>query len=133
MALVDTAAKTIDMQGVYGTAKGSNAPATMYFAVFADSGFATELTGTGGIPRVAVSNVDAQLSTTAGITSNVNALTSSASTGAWASTGTYACWMSTSSGAGVKYDGGALTTAITVAAAGTAFTVPAGSAQFGNP
>lgn len=133
MGLVDTAAKTVDMQGVYGTAKGSGAPATMYLAIFADSAFTTELTGTGGIPRVAVSNVDAQFTTTAGVTSNVNGLTSSASTGAWASTGTYACWMSTSSGAGTKFDGGALTTPITVAAAGTAFTAPAGSAQFGNP
>lgn len=129
MALVDTAAKTKSLQGDYGTAKGSNAPATVYLAVFADSAFATELTGTGGIPRVAISNVDAQLTTTAGVTSNVNAITSSASTGSWASTGTYACLMSTSSGAGDKWDGGALTTAVTVAAAGTVVNVAAGQLQ----
>lgn len=129
MALVDTAAKTVDLQGVYGTSRGANAPATMYLAIFADSAFATELTGTGGIPRVPISNVDAQFTTTSGVTTNVNAITSSASTGAWGSTGTYACLMSTSSGAGVKYDGGALGSSVTVSAAGTTVQIAAGQLQ----
>lgn len=133
MALIDTAAKTIDLQGVYGTSKGANAATTMYLAIFADSAFATELTGTGGIPRIAISNVDAQLTTTSAVTSNVNALTSSASTGSWASTGQYACLMSTPSGAGTKYDGGALTTAVTIAAAGTTITIAAGALQITQP
>lgn len=133
MALIDTAAKTVDLQGVYGSSRGANAPATVYLAVFSDSAFTSELTGTGGIPRVAISNVDAQLSTTSAVTSNVNAITSSASTGSWASTGSYACLMSTASGAGTKYDGGALTTGVTVAAAGTTITIAAGQLQITQP
>jgi hypothetical protein len=107
VSIVDTAAKTNSLKNDYGTSKGSNSPSTVYLAFFADSGYATELTGTGGIPRIPISNVDAQFTTSAAVTSNVNALTSSASTGSWASSATYAALMSTSSGAGDKWDGGA--------------------------
>lgn len=133
MSIVDTAAKTNSLKNDYGTSKGSNSPATVYLAFFADSAYATELTGTGGIPRIPISNVDAQFTTSAAVTSNVNALTSSASTGAWGSSATYAALMSTSSGAGDKWDGGALSSSVTISASGTTITVAAGALQITQP
>lgn len=133
MSIIDSAAKTNSLKNDYGTSKGANSPSSVYLAFFADSTYATELTGTGGIPRIPISNVDAQLATSAAVTSNVNGLVSSASTGAWGSTATYAALMSTASGAGDKWDGGALGTPVTISAAGTTITVAAGALQITQP
>lgn len=118
MAIMSTAAKTASLKGDFGTSKSANAPATYFVAYFTDSGMATELTGTGGIARIAVTNVDANWSTTAGVTSNVTAITSATSTGAWGSTAGFVALMDAVT-AGNAWDGGNLTSSVTVAAANT--------------
>jgi hypothetical protein len=133
MSLVDANAKTGSLKNDYGTGHGTSSPATFYVAVFSDAAMTNELTGTGGIPRIPISNVDAQLATPGTTTSNVNTVNSSASTGAWAATGQYAALMSTASGAGDKWDGGALTNPVTVAGAGTVISIAAGQLQISQP
>lgn len=118
MAIISTTAKTASLKGDFGTTKSANAPATYFVAYFTDNTMATELTGTGGIARVSVTNVDANWTTTAGVTSNATAITSATSTGSWSATANFVALMDALT-AGNAWDGGTLTTGVTVSAANT--------------
>lgn len=118
MAILSTVAKTASLKGDYGTSKSTNAPATVYVAFFTDSGMLTELTGTGGIARIAISNVDANWTTTAGVTSNATAFTSATSTGGWSASAGFVALMDAVT-VGNAWDGGNLTSSVTVSAANT--------------
>lgn len=129
MVLKSANAKTNSLKNDYGSSKGSNSPATWYMAFFEDDTMATELTGTGGISRIAVTNNDANW-TTATVTQNAGVINSAASTGAWASSATFVALMSAATG-GDAWDGGDLADPISVSAAGTVIQFAAGAFQVG--
>lgn len=118
MAIISTVAKTASLKGDYGTSKAAGAPATWFVAYFTDNTMATELTGTGGIARIAVTNVDANWTTTSGVTSNATAITSATSTGSWSASAGFVALMDAAT-VGNAWDGGNLTSSVTVAAANT--------------
>ncbi len=91
---------------------GSGTPATLYFALFSaapdpDGTGGTEITG-GSYARAAVTNNGTNFpAAAAGVKSNANAITWASATADWG-TATHLVVMSTSSGAGTRYDWGEL-------------------------
>lgn len=128
MTLQSANAKTNSLKNDFGSGKGTSAPATWYIAFFVDNTMATELTGTGGISRIAVTNNDTNWSTAAGVTGNVGAINSASSTGAWASAAGFVALMSAAAG-GDAWDGGNLASAVSVSAAGTVIQFAANALQ----
>ncbi|HXR42978.1 MAG TPA: hypothetical protein VN738_11270, partial [Acidothermaceae bacterium] len=125
MPLLSNASKQGSLKGDYGTGHSSSAPATWYLAFFTDKTLTTELTQTGGIPRIAIANDDAHWSTSAsGVTTNVLAIVSATSSGAWSQAPGYAALMDASTG-GNAWDGAAVS-GVSVDAAGLALSIGPG-------
>jgi hypothetical protein len=103
---------------------GTDAPASLYLALFTDSTCTTEVTG-GGYARVAVAKSDWSASS-GGTKSISGAVSFPVSSGAWTGTATYSALMSASTG-GDRWDTGPLGSSLAVTAAGTIVTFPAGT------
>ena len=120
MALGSTTAKNKALDACYGTARAATWPATLYLALYAadPSTGGAEITG-GGYARVAVANTDANWAAAAsGSKANAATFSFPTSTGAYSATANYWALISTASGAGDLYDTAALSSPLSVTAAG---------------
>jgi hypothetical protein len=131
VSLGSTTAKNADLDNNFGDAKGTAAPSTLYLAFFTDGTYATELTGTGGISRIAFANTGAASGTnwpsaSGGSKSNGVAITSSTSSGAWSASATNVALMDAASG-GNRFDQGALDSAISIPGSGYAIQFAVGA------
>lgn len=130
MSIQDDAAANASLDDDFGDSKGAKAPATWYIAIFDSLG--NELTGTGGINRIAVANTGAAAGTnwpdaSARAKSNGVDVTSSSSTGAWSAAGHTVKLADTASGAATFWDGGNLSADISIPAAGYSIRFLAGN------
>jgi hypothetical protein len=103
---------------------GASAPATLYLALFVDSGYTTEVTG-GSYARVAIPKTS-WAAASGGTKLNAVAIEFPTSTGAWTGTANYAALMSAST-AGDRWDCGPLGAPVVVGGPGTTVTFPIGS------
>lgn len=82
---MDIASANASLDNDYGNNHGDHAPATHYLAFFRDDSYATELTRTGGIARIPITNNSTNWPDASGGSKSLGAtLTSDTSTGVWA-------------------------------------------------
>lgn len=124
---MDVAAANASLDDDYGDNAGASAPATHYLALFRDSTWTTELTGTGGIARIPITNnsVNWPNAASAEKTLAVN-VSSAASTGAWTYDASAWALMDAATG-GNRGDGGDFDDPLVNDAAGTVLTIYAGA------
>lgn len=124
------AAKLASLKGDFGNSRSANAPATWYLAIFVDNTMAQELTGTAGVPRVAIPNDNTDWTFLVFQVTNALQIVSAASSGTWAYAGAFACLMDALTG-GNAWDGWNLQQAAVIQSVGSDFAIAAGGIVIG--